>query len=184
MAAYMGALGAALGTMVANLSAHKSGWDERWKEFSDAAADAGQALMQRLLSLVDEDTAAFFNRIKAAMGLPKGTDSEGATCRRHRGRNAICQPGASENRPCGCRSVSAVAGHGFGRESGLGDRRRRGRPCRTCCGAGCGTQCAHINAAGLVDRAAADELIASARALEAEAAAAEEEILRVVDSKI
>ena len=41
-----------------------------------------------------------------------------------------------------------------------------------------------INAAGLADRAAADELIASARALEAEAAAAEEEILRVVDSKI
>ena len=40
------------------------------------------------------------------------------------------------------------------------------------------------NAAGLADRAAADELIASARALEAEAAAAEEEILRVVDSKI
>ncbi len=74
VAAYMGALGAALGTMVANLSAHKSGWDERWKEFSDAA-DSGQALMQRLLSLVDEDTAAF-NRIKAAMGLPKGTDSE------------------------------------------------------------------------------------------------------------
>ena len=74
VAAYMGALGAALGTMVANLSAHKSGWDERWKEFSDAA-DSGQALMQRLLSLVDEDTAAF-NRIKAAMSLPKGTDSE------------------------------------------------------------------------------------------------------------
>ena len=76
ISAYMGALAAALGTMVANLSSHKRGWDERWKEFSDIA-EQGQALMQELLDLVDEDTAAF-DRIMACFGMPKGTDEEKA----------------------------------------------------------------------------------------------------------
>ena len=74
ISAYMGALGAALGTMVANLSSHKPGWDDRWKEFSDWA-DRGQEVMRSLLALVDEDTAAF-NRIMAALGMPKGSDEE------------------------------------------------------------------------------------------------------------
>ena len=76
ISAYMGALAAALGTMVANLSAHKRGWDDRWKEFSDVA-EAGQAVMQELLDLVDEDTAAF-DKIMACFGMPKGTDEEKA----------------------------------------------------------------------------------------------------------
>ena len=76
VSAAMGALGAALATMVANLSSHKRGWDERWKEFSDVA-EKGQALIDELLSLVDEDTAAF-NRIMDALSLPKGTDEEKA----------------------------------------------------------------------------------------------------------
>ncbi len=76
ISAYMGALSAALGTMVANLSAHKRGWDDRWKEFSDVA-EQGQALMQELLDLVDEDTAAF-DRIMACFGMPKGTEEEKA----------------------------------------------------------------------------------------------------------
>ncbi len=182
VAAYMGALGAALGTMVANLSAHKSGWDERWKEFSDAA-DSGQALMQRLLSLVDEDTAAF-NRIKAAMSLPKGTDSEKEqraaaieaatlyasqvplkTARAAAEEFPLLRAMASDGNPASVTDagVGALAARAAVRGAALNVR---------------------INAAGLADRAAADELIASARALEAEAAAAEEEILRVVDSKI
>lgn len=77
IAAYAGALGAALGTMVANLSAHKRGWDDRWETFSDWA-EKGQALNQRLLQLVDEDTAAF-NGIMAAIRLPKGTETEKQT---------------------------------------------------------------------------------------------------------
>lgn len=182
VAAYMGALGAALGTMVANLSAHKSGWDERWKEFSDAA-DAGQALMQRLLSLVDEDTSAF-NRIKAAMGMPKGTDSEKEqraaaieaatlyasqvplnTARAAAEAFPLLRAMASDGNPASVTDagVGAIAARAAVRGAALNVR---------------------INAAGLADRAAADELIASARALEAEAAAAEEEILRIVDSKI
>ncbi len=76
ISAYMGALGAALGTMVANLSAHKPGWDDRWKEFSDYA-EQGRRSLDRLMALVDEDTAAF-NRIMAVFAMPKGTDEEKA----------------------------------------------------------------------------------------------------------
>ncbi|MBV5313720.1 MAG: glutamate formimidoyltransferase [Prolixibacteraceae bacterium] len=74
VAAYVGALGAALGSMVANLSAHKRGWDDRWEEFSDWA-EKGKQAHDRLLKLVDEDTAAF-NAIMDAFGLPKNTDQE------------------------------------------------------------------------------------------------------------
>ncbi|MEE8524155.1 MAG: glutamate formimidoyltransferase, partial [Thermoanaerobaculia bacterium] len=74
VAAYLGALGAALGTMVANLASHKRGWDDRWEEFS-GQAEKGQALKDDLLALVDEDTAAF-NRIGAAMRLPKKSAEE------------------------------------------------------------------------------------------------------------
>ncbi len=76
VSAYMGALSAALATMVANLSSHKRGWDSRWKEFSDVAEE-GQALVDELLNLVDEDTAAF-DRIMACFGMPKGTEEEKA----------------------------------------------------------------------------------------------------------
>jgi len=74
VSAYIGALGAALGTMVANLSSHKRGWDERWEYFSDWAVK-GENYKQKLMDLVDEDTAAF-NRILAAFKLPKKTEEE------------------------------------------------------------------------------------------------------------
>ncbi len=76
VSACMGAFGAALATMVANLSAHKRGWDDRWKEFSDVAEE-GQKLVDELLALIDEDTAAF-NRIMDCFSMPKGTDEEKA----------------------------------------------------------------------------------------------------------
>jgi len=74
VAATMGALGAALGTMVANLSGHKRGWDDRWEEFA-AWAEKGVAMQKRLLQLVDEDTDAYNNILKA-FELPKKTDEE------------------------------------------------------------------------------------------------------------
>ena len=74
IAAYLGTLGISLGTMVANLSSHKSGWDRRWKEFSDWA-EKGQAIKDKLVNLVDEDTRAF-NKIMDAFGLPKTSDAE------------------------------------------------------------------------------------------------------------
>lgn len=69
ISALAGALGASLGTMVANLSAIKKGWEFRVGEFSPWA-EKGQALKDKLLTLVDEDTRAF-NAIMAAFGLPK-----------------------------------------------------------------------------------------------------------------
>jgi glutamate formiminotransferase/formiminotetrahydrofolate cyclodeaminase len=76
VSASMGAFAAALATMVANLSAHKRGWDACWKEFSDVA-EKGQKLVDELLLLIDEDTAAF-TRIMDCFAMPKGTDEEKA----------------------------------------------------------------------------------------------------------
>src|SRR5213594_1761989 len=74
VAALMGALGASLGGMVANLSAGKRGWDDRLEYFSDWAVKA-QQLKDELLSMVDEDTAAF-NKVMEAFALPKESADE------------------------------------------------------------------------------------------------------------
>jgi glutamate formiminotransferase/formiminotetrahydrofolate cyclodeaminase len=74
VAALMGALGASLGGMVANLSAGKSGWDDKLQYFSDWAVKA-QQLKDELLSLVDEDSAAF-NKVMDAFGLPRESAEE------------------------------------------------------------------------------------------------------------
>jgi len=74
VAALMGALGVSLGGMVANLSAGKRGWEEKLRYFSDWAVQA-QRLKDQMLSLVDEDTAAF-NKVMAAFALPRGTTKE------------------------------------------------------------------------------------------------------------
>src|SRR5205809_4308797 len=74
VAALMGALGASLGGMVANLSAGKRGWDDKIKYFSDWAVKA-QQLKDELLSLVDEDAAAF-NKVMDAFALSKGSAEE------------------------------------------------------------------------------------------------------------
>jgi glutamate formiminotransferase / formiminotetrahydrofolate cyclodeaminase len=76
VAALMGALGASLGGMVANLSAGKRGWDDKLQYFSDWAVKA-QQLKDELLSLVDEDTAAF-NKVMDAFALPKKAAEEKA----------------------------------------------------------------------------------------------------------
>ncbi len=76
VAALMGALGVSLGGMVANLSAGKRGWDDKLDYFSDWAVKA-QQFKDRLLFLVDEDTAAF-NKVMDAFALPKGSAKEKA----------------------------------------------------------------------------------------------------------
>src|SRR5439155_2668523 len=76
VAALMGALGASLGGMVANLSAGKRGWDDNIEYWSDWAVKA-QQLKNELLSLVDEDTAAF-NKVMDAFALPKESTEEKA----------------------------------------------------------------------------------------------------------
>ena len=182
ISAYMGALGAALGTMVANLSSHKAGWDARWKEFSDWA-DRGQAVMNRLLALVDEDTAAF-DRIMAAIGMPKGSEEEKAarataleaatlyatevplkTMKAALEVFPIVKAMAQEGNPA---SVSdAGVGALVARSAVLGAQLN-----------------VRINAAGLEDRQAAERLCAEAAEIAKAALKAEAEVLDIVNTKI
>ncbi len=182
VAAYMGALGAALGTMVANLSAHKAGWDDRWREFSDAA-DGGQVLMQQLLALVDEDTEAF-NRIKEAMGLPKGTEQEKAA------RTAAIEAATLHASQIPLNTAKKAL-EAFPLLMAMAES---GNPASVSdAGVGALAACAavrgaalnvRINAAGLTDREAAQSLTDSAAKAEAEAIAAQDRILAVVNTKI
>ncbi|MEE9439189.1 MAG: glutamate formimidoyltransferase [Saprospiraceae bacterium] len=74
ISAYLGALGVSLGTMVANLSANKRGWEDKISYYSQIAED-GQVIKDKLLKLVDDDTAAF-NLIIDAVRMPKGSTEE------------------------------------------------------------------------------------------------------------
>ena len=182
ISAYMGALGAALGTMVANLTAHKAAYDDRWEEFSDYA-EQGQALMERLLHLVDEDTAAF-NRIMDVFAMPKSTDAEKAA------RVAAMEAATLYATEVPLHTMEAAfevfplvrAMAEFGNPNSVTD-------------AGVGALAARaavrgaflnvkINAAGLKDRAKAEALIARGAEIAAAAAAEEETVLTVVESKI
>ena len=176
------ALGAALGTMVANLSSHKAGWDARWEEFSDWA-DKGQKLMTELLHLVDEDTEAF-NRIMNVFSMPKGTDEEKAA------RSAALQEATLYATQVPLRTmqtsfkvfeiVKAMAEQGNPNsvtDAGVGALAARSAVLGACLNV-------KINAAGLKDRAVADDLIGQANRIVADAEKAEREILEIVESKI
>ena len=182
ISAYMGALAAALGTMVANLSSHKAGWDDRWEYFSDWA-EKGMDIMNELLALVDEDTAAF-NRIMDVFGMPKGTDEEKearaeametatlyATQVPLRTMKAaykvfdVVRAMAQEGNP---NSVS---------DAGVGALAARSAVMGACLNV-------KINAAGLKDRATADALVNEANEIQALAQQAEKEILAIVEDKI
>ena len=182
ISAYMGALGAALGTMVANLSSHKAGWDERWEYFSDWA-EKGMGLMNELLLLVDEDTAAF-NKIMDVFGMPKGTDEEKAARAKAMEEATlyatqvplktmktaykvfdVVRAMAEEGNP---NSVS---------DAGVGALSARSAVMGACLNV-------KINAAGLKDRAVAEELVKEAEEIQAMAQIAEKEILAIVDAKI
>ncbi len=182
ISAYMGALGAALGTMVANLSAHKPGWDERWKEFSDHA-DRGRELQNRLIQLVDEDTEAF-NRIMAALGMPKSTEEEkGARRAALQAATLYATQVPLQTMKTACETfdlLEAMARHGNPAsvsDAGVG-----------ALAAEAGVQGAglnvRINAAGLADRATAEALVAEANALSAKAAARRAAILEIVNNVI
>ena len=182
ISAYMGALGAALGTMVANLSSHKPGWDARWKEFSDWA-DKGQAMLGKLVALVDEDTAAF-NRIMAALGMPKSSDEEKKA--RAEALEAATlyatevplktMKAAAEVFPL-VRAMASEGNPNSVSDAGVGALAARS--------AVLGAQLnVKINAAGLNDREAAERLCAEADEIAAMAIAEEASILEIVNSKI
>ncbi len=182
ISAYMGALGAALAAMVANLSGHKAGWDDRWREFA-GWADRGQMLMTELLHLVDEDTEAF-NRIMAALGLPKKTDDD------RKARAAALEDATlyAAQIPMQtmkaamqvfeiCRAMVTSGNPNSVSDAGVGALAARA----AVLGAGLNVK---INAAGLKDRATADALTAEATALMAEADRTEREIMKMTEEVI
>ena len=182
ISAYMGALAAALGTMVANLSSHKAGWDERWEFFSNWA-DNGMAVMNELLYLVDEDTAAF-NKIMDVFGMPKGTDEEKAA------RAEAMEVATLYATQVPLRTmkaaykafdvVRAMAEEGNPNsvtDAGVGALAARSAVMGACLNV-------KINAAGLKERAVADALVKEAEDIQALAQKAEAEILAIVESKI
>ena len=139
--------------------------------------------MKRLLDLVDEDTAAF-DKIMAAIGMPKGSDEEKAaraaaleaatlyatevplkTMKASLEVFPIVKAMAAEGNPA---SVSdAGVGALAARSAVLGAQMN-----------------VRINAAGLNDREAADRLCAEAAEIAAAAIAAEAEVLDIVNCKI
>ena len=182
ISAYMGALGAALGTMVANLSSHKAGWDDRWEEFSDWA-EKGQTVMQELLHLVDEDTAAF-NRIMAVFAMPRSTDEEKAV------RSAALQEATLYATEVPLRTMRAALAvfpivRAMAEEGNPNSVSDAGVGALAARSAAFGARLnVRINAAGLKDRAKADALGSEADARAAEAARLETEVLEIVGQKI
>lgn len=182
VSAYMGALAAALGTMVANLSAHKRGWDDRWKEFSDWA-ERGQDVMERLLRLVDEDTEAFA-KIMDVFSMPKGTEEEKAARAEAMEKATLyasrvplkTMQTAMEAMPV-VLAMARIGNPASASDAGVG-----------AIAALAAVRGAHlnvrINAAGLKDRALAAELTDEAARIEAEAVAAEAEVLAEVNKNI
>lgn len=182
VSAYMGALAAALGTMVANLSAHKRGWDDRWKEFSDWA-ERGQDVMERLLRLVDEDTEAFA-KIMDVFSMPKGTEEEKAARAEAMEKATLyasrvplkTMQTAMEAMPVAL-AMARIGNPASASDAGVG-----------AIAALAAVRGAHlnvrINAAGLKDRALAAELTDEAARIEAEAVAAEAEVLAEVKKNI
>ena len=182
ISAYMGALGAALGTMVANLSAHKRGWDDRWKEFSDWA-EKGQAIMNELVSLVDEDTAAF-DKIMAAFGLPKGNDEEKAAREKaiedatlYASQVPLRTMKASFRVFEVARAMATEGNPNSVSDAGVGALAARSAVLGACLNV-------KINAVGLADKVKAAELISEAEEIAAKAEKEENEILEIVNNKI
>lgn len=182
VSAYMGALAAALGTMVANLSAHKRGWDARWKEFSDVA-EKGNDVMERLLKLVDEDTAAFA-RIMDVFAMPKGSDEEKAA-RAEAMEKATLYATQVPLRTMKTALEAMPVALAMAKEGNPASASDAGVGAIAALAAVRGAQLnVRINAAGLEDRAMAEKLIAEAAEIAKAAAAMEAEILVAVNNNI
>ena len=182
IAAYMGALAATLGTMVANLSAHKAGWDDKWEFFSEIA-EKGRELQDRLINLVDEDTAAF-NKIMAVFAMPKKSEEEKAA------RAKALEEATLYATEVPLRTMKAS----YETFEVLEQMAKSGNPASVS-DAGVGTLAARaavlgaqlnvrINAAGLKDREKASKLLSEASDIAQKAENKEVEILNIVNSVI
>ncbi len=76
VSALVGALAASLAAMVSNLTHGKFEYKPVWEEMVDVGT-RGQALKDKLLKAIDDDTEAF-NAVMAAMRMPKKTDEQKA----------------------------------------------------------------------------------------------------------
>jgi glutamate formiminotransferase / formiminotetrahydrofolate cyclodeaminase len=182
IAAYLGVLGVSLGTMVANLSSHKRAWDERWEEFSEWATK-GQAIKDKLLWLVDEDTAAF-NKIMEAFQLPKGSEKE-----------KIARSQAIQDATKYAIEIPfSVMETSYASFDLLKNMAAIGNP-NSVSDAGVGALCARsavlgaylnvkINVADLKDEAFKKDILARARKIAEDTQKAEAEILAIVESKL
>jgi glutamate formiminotransferase/formiminotetrahydrofolate cyclodeaminase len=182
VSAYVGALGAALGSMVANLSAHKRGWDDRWEEFS-IWAEKGKSAHDRLLKLVDDDTAAF-NAIMDAFGLSKTTDQE------KKQRSAAIQAATKH----AIEVPFEVMQTAFQSMEVIQAMAENGNP-NSLSDAGVGALCVRtavygaylnvrINAGGLSDKAFAEDILAKASELLQKTLSKEAEILSLVEARL
>jgi glutamate formiminotransferase/formiminotetrahydrofolate cyclodeaminase len=182
VAAAMGAMGAALGTMVANLSSHKRGWDERWEEFS-GWAERGKALQDRLIQLIDEDTDAF-NKLMEAFGMPKGTDEEKqlrSAAIQEATRGAVEAPlRVMETALESMQVIKAMAE--LGNPNSVSDAGVGALAARSAVlGAHLNVK---INCSSIKDETYVNPTLARAGAMALEAQQLEEEVLRIVDSKL
>lgn len=182
ISAYVGALGVSLGAMVANLSAAKKGWESHWEEFS-SWAEKGQVCKNRLLQLVDEDTAAF-NLIMEAFKLPKGTAEE------KEARKAAIQAATKKAIEVPFEVMEAA----YKSMEVLKAMVEKGNP-NSITDAAVGTLCARtavmgahmnvrINASGFNDKVFLDDLLSRASKIERSAIALEAEVLALVDKAL
>jgi glutamate formiminotransferase / formiminotetrahydrofolate cyclodeaminase len=182
VSAAMGAFGISLATMVANLSSHKAGWDERWQEFSNWAVK-GQRIKNELLFLIDEDTRAF-NKIMDAFSLPKATDEEKTT------RDSAIQSATKyaievpfKIMQCSFESMEVIKAMAeIGNPNSVTDAGVGALAARSAVmGAFLNVR---INASGFKDKSYIEHIITKGHEIELQAAALEQEILMLVNSKI
>ena len=182
VSAYVGALGVSLAVMVANLSSHKRGWDDRWEEFSNWAEE-GEMIRRQLLALVDADTLAF-NRIMAAMGMPKGNDTEKAA------RSAAIQEATRFAIEIPFKVMETV----YSSMNLIKAMVEKGNP-NSVTDAAVGALCARsavlgaylnvkINAGGCEDRQWVEDILAKGSTIENKTIALEKEIIQIANGKI
>lgn len=182
ISAYVGSLGVSLATMVANLSSHKKGWDDRWEEFSNWA-EKGEQFKNELIKLVDADTKAF-NQIMKAFGLPKSTEEE------KNARSIAIQAATKYAIEVPFKVMQAS----YESMTLIKAMAEIGNP-NSVSDAGVGALCARtavmgafmnvrINGSGLEDKKFIEDVLNRGREIENKTIALESEILQIVNSKI
>ena len=182
ISAYMGAMGSALGTMVANLSSHKRGWDDRCPEFSEWA-EKGKYYQEALMKKVDEDTQAF-NTIMDAFKMPRGTEEEKKERKEaiDKATKYATEVPFETMKLCyeSMEVMKAMAETGNPNsvtDAGVGALAARS-------GVMGALLNVKINAADLTDKAFAEKILKEGEEIKQKAIAMEQEIMKIVESKI